>query len=144
MAARNRLTGSTLSLIIDGNEYKQDVSEYEYSEDEKDSGTLTFADAAAGAIASGKLKVTMIQSLDTDSLHQVMMEHPGKRAVPFTLAPLGNSSPSPTQPHFTGTVDFPRTRPSLGLAAGDDDATTEVELKVTGWKKITSPGSRSL
>lgn len=138
MAARTRLTGSTLSLKINNKEYNADIAEYEYSEEDKDSGTLTFADAAGGATGTGKLKVVFVQSLDADSLHQQIMDSPGQRDVKFILAPYGNAAASATQPHFTGTLDFPRLRPSLGIKAGDADNTSEVEFKVTEWKKVTA------
>lgn len=136
--ARTRLTGSQLSLELDNAEYNLDISEYEYSEEDKDSGTITFADAAGGSTSSGKLKCVFIQSLDSDSLHQVLMDNPGKTEVPFTLAPFGNDTPTTSQPHFTGTLNFPRLRPSLGIKAGEADATSEVEFKVTSWKKVTA------
>ncbi|WP_455952504.1 hypothetical protein [Arcanobacterium haemolyticum] len=137
MAARNRLSGSTLSLKINEQEYNADIAEYKYSEEDKDSGTLTFADAAGGATGTGKLTVELIQSLDSDSLHQQVMDNPGKKDVSFVLAPFGNSKASVTQPHFTGKLSFPRLRPELGIKAGESDATTSVEFKVSEWKKVT-------
>lgn len=135
-ATRTRLNGSTLSLEVDGKEYNTDVSEWELSEEEKDGGTVTFADAANGTTGQLKLSVTAIQSLDVDSLHQVVMDNPGKRNVAFKLAPAGADKASP---YFEGKLDFPKMRPNMGLAAGDNDATTEMEFNVTEWAK--KPGT---
>ncbi|MDY5127463.1 MULTISPECIES: hypothetical protein [unclassified Actinotignum] len=137
--AATRLSGSALYLTVEGVDYASEISSWEYSEDEKESGTVTFGDSTS---AAGKLKVVFVQSIESASLHQVIMDHPGKRNVAFVLAPAGNKTPSAEQPHWTGKVAFPKTRPTMGLAAGDVDATSEVEFTVTDWAKVTTPGTR--
>ncbi|MCI7688944.1 hypothetical protein [Trueperella pyogenes] len=133
-----RISGKTLSLKVDGTEYAAEIAEYELSDNEKDGGTVTFKAAEDGSGVAQTLKVTFVQSLDASSLHQAIYDHPGKTGVPFLIAPFGNAEASPSQPHITGTCDFPRLRPKLGLKAGDIDATAEVELAVSSSKKITS------
>ena len=138
MVARKRITGSTLSLKIGDVEYNADVSEYNISEDDKDSGTLTFADAAGGKSGALKLSVTFVQSLDAQSLHQQLMDNPGRADVSFVLAPYGNAKASAEAPHFTGKIRFPRNRPDLGIKAGDEDNTSEAEFSISEWKKVTA------
>lgn len=136
--AVKRLSGKTLSITVDAKEYSAEVSEYKYKEEKKDAGTITFADAQAGNTGQGILEITIVQSLDAASFHQVLMDNPDKRDVPFRLAPGGNAEPSAALPHFVGTLDFPKFRPELGIKAGDDDSTVEVEFKVKAWEKKTT------
>lgn len=140
-STRNRLNGYGLSLIIDGQEYNMDTNSWEITEEEKDAGTLTFADAAAGSTGQVMLNTTVVQSLDADSLHQIVSDNVGKRNVPFTLAPAANSEPSPSEPHFTGMLNFPKLRPSFGIEAGEEDATTEIAFTCTEFKKLTGSAS---
>ena len=137
--ASTRLTGKTLKLELDNIDYYGEISEYEFYQDEKNSNTVTFGDAMSGKSGQDKLKIKFTQSVASASLHQLIMDNPGKENVAFTLAPCGNETPSADAPHFVGIATFPALRPSLGLAAGDEDGTAEAELIVTQYeKKITA------
>ncbi|MDD7465985.1 MAG: hypothetical protein PUK59_07135 [Actinomycetaceae bacterium] len=135
MAAISRLNGAALSLTIDGEEHMAEVSSWELSEEEKDQGTVTFGDASA---AQPKLKVTIIQSLAADSLCQKVYDSPGKRNVPFKLAPTGDTTPTRDNPVFDGTLHFPNLRPTLGMEAKAEDGTTDLEFILATIDKKTS------
>lgn len=109
-------------------------------------GVITFCDAAASA--GGQvwvLNIEAVQSTDvtaaatgtvgnpgyvpaqTDSLHTVVWNAAattGGMDIPFVFAPYGNATPTPAQPHFTGTVHVEQGAfPSIGGSAGDNSFT---------------------
>lgn len=131
-----RLNGLSLSLTIDSKEHMSDIASYTITDEERDEGTRTFGDGAAGG--QPKLTVETIQSLAAESLHQIVWDHPGRTDVPFKLAPAGNKAATAEEPHFTGTLDFPTLRPELGMEAGARDATTSIEFTIQTIEKVTA------
>ena len=67
-----------------------------------------------------------------------VFDNPAKDNVPFVLAPHGNDTPTVDEPHWVGTLAFPKLRPSLGIKAGDDDATTELKFTIRTREKKTA------
>lgn len=136
-----RLTGHSLSISLDSKEYSAEVASYELYDDEKDSGTVTFGDPGGGV--QPMLKVSLIQSLSAQSLHQTIYDNPGKRDVPFVLAPSGNTTPSADNPIFKGSLHFPLLRPTISSEAQAEDSTVEIEFTIASVTKVTAPGEES-
>lgn len=130
-----RLNGYALSLKLDGTEYMAEISEWKKTDSEKDSGTVTF-DNKGGV--NETISVTIIQSLDAAALMMQVYNNPGKRDVPFTLAPAGNEDATQNQPHITGKLNFPKLRPEMGQKAGEKDGTTEISFEVIESSLVTS------
>ena len=130
----SRLSGAALPLTIDGSEYKAEITSWELSEEEKDSKIVTFGDASA---AQAKLKVGFVQSLAAESLHQKVYDNPGKRDVPFKLAPSGNTTPAANNPVFEGTLHFPKLRPTISMEAKSDGGTADIEFTIAAMTKNT-------
>lgn len=136
-ASFKNLTGAALSLTVDGQEYNGQISSYQLFEEEKDKGLVTFT-AQSGAQA--KLKVALVQSLESKSLHQILFDNPGRKNVSFILAPSGDTTPAPDNPIFEGTLHFPLLRPQIGMEAKSEGETVEVEFIIADYKKKTSAG----
>lgn len=124
-AASRRIKGRALYLTIDGTDLAMDVKEAVLNFEDRDTGDITFAEAAEGGDI-GKLTVTGIQSTDTASLWRTIWTKRGQ-VVPFALAPHGNATPTATEPHITGTVTI-GPRPSIGGAA-DPRATYDFSVE---------------
>lgn len=134
-----RLKGDRLVFTVGTTDYAADVTNAVISWDDADSGTVTFADAAAGGAFQATLKATAIQSTDPSSFWSYCWDNVGK-VIAFKLAPWANTAPSTSQPHFTGTVKIGK-RPDLGGDAqiDGDDYTFDLEWKVQGdVTKVTS------
>ncbi|MCI7551647.1 MAG: hypothetical protein PUK40_02130 [Actinomycetaceae bacterium] len=134
--AFNRLTGHSLIIKLDGKEYAAEVASYELYDDEKDAGTVTFGDPGGGV--QPMLKVSFVQSLSAQSLHQTVFDNPGKRDVPFVLAPSGNETPGADNPIFTGLLNFPVLRPTISSEAQAEDSTADIEFTISTLEKKTS------
>lgn len=100
--------------------------------EEADSDTTTFADAAAeGGARQYFLSLTAVQSTDTASFWRYVWEHSGEK-VPFVYAPHGNETPSESKPHFVGTCTI-GPRPAIGGEAGATSTYTfETRFDVEG------------
>lgn len=124
-----RLTGTKLSIKIDGTEYKGDVTEYKFTNDDKDSDVTTFEDMEGGNAAQHYLELGFVQSTDSASLFMKLWENEGKECE-YTLAPHGNDTPTKEQPHITGKLIIPRA-PEMGGAAGKTPYTSSVKCDLT-------------
>lgn len=112
----SRLTGKALTLTISGTDYAPEIMEYELSHEPIEGDGLTFGDLASGEIDKGKLSITAKQSTDPSSLWMLIWQHAGE-TVTVTLSPHGNATPTPSEPHFTGSAVI-GPRPKIGGKAG--------------------------
>lgn len=136
--AIQRLRGSKLVLKIDNVDYAAEISEWKFPKEEtKDAGTKTFGDVMKGSVGKATLEVTIVQSTSAEALLMKVFDNPGKDNVPFVLAPHANDTPTVDEPHWIGTLAFPKLRPAIGIKAGDDDSTTEIEFTIRTREKKT-------
>lgn len=132
-----RMKGSTLSLKIDGEEYRGDLTSWVIKPKDKDASITTFEDVANGTGKAFEIELGFVQSLEANSMFQKFWENAGTE-VPYVLAPAGNADPTMAQPHFTGklTIPFPE---EFGGEAGTEEwstkATADLDAKPT---KVTS------
>jgi hypothetical protein len=126
------IKGNQLLLTFDGgaNTYAQ-VTKATLDFEEADGDLTTFKSASEGGESQPSLSVTVTQSTDPASLCMQLWDNPGK-TVPFVYAPHGNATPTPAQPHFTGFVQIPVTRPTIGGEAAKNGKgnTSDVKLLV--------------
>ncbi|WP_341740601.1 hypothetical protein [Trueperella pyogenes] len=133
-----RLNGTKLSVKIDKTEYKGDVTEYKFTNDDKDADVTTFEDMEHGNSGQFFLEIGLVQSTDATSLFMKLWENEGKECE-FVLAPHGNEEPSKEQPHVKGKLIIPRA-PELGGAAGKTPYTSTVKCDLTGKPEfVTTP-----
>jgi hypothetical protein len=97
-------------------DYWADTISVELDNEEADSDTVTFEDAASGGGRQFFFNVTAIQSTDPESFRSNVWDHTGQTR-PFTNAPHRNATPTPEQPHFVGQVKV-GPRPKIGGEAG--------------------------
>lgn len=114
-----------LTLEVDGNSATDQVATSKFTSGESDSDFVTFADAAAGGSRQYNLEFTAAQDMVADTLWDLMFTAPGTEVV-ATIAPYGNATPSPTQPHFTATVVVKE--PDGDMIGGDADASTTARM----------------
>lgn len=125
-----RIKGTALALSFGGVDYWADVTAVTLENEEADSPTLTFADAAGNPERKYLIKGSAIQSLQTSSFWRYAWANAGA-AVAFRYAPKGNATASADEPHFLGTVKI-GPRPTVGGEAGSGDFTFDFEWEVEG------------
>ena len=134
-----RMKGSTLSLKIDGTEYRGDLTSWTIKPKDKDASVTTFEDVAAGSAKAFEIELGFVQSLDPESMFQNFWENAGQE-VPYVLAPAGNETPTAAQPHYTGQLTIPYPD-EFGGEAGTEEwetkATADLDGKPT---KVTGAG----
>lgn len=135
MAGSTRLKGNALALKFGSpaTDYWCDATSVVLDNEEADSDTVTFCDAAAGGGRQFFLTINAIQSLQSSSFWRYTWANTGAE-VPFTYAPAGNTTPSADQPHFTGTVKI-GPKPTVGGEAGPS-STYKFE---TRWDVVGDP-----
>lgn len=122
-----RIKGKALVFKLATIDYAADVTDIVLEAEEADADVTTFADAAAGGATDWFFRGTAIQSTDTAALWNYLWNSSGTTAVAYVYAPNGNTTPSTTKPHYTGTVSLGR-KPSIGGAA-DETWTFDFEIK---------------
>ncbi|WP_395691795.1 hypothetical protein [Nocardioides sp.] len=110
-----------LVLTIGGTDYTAQVSNCEITSQAAESDVTTFAEAAAGGAREYRLKFTGLQDLTTGTIWDKVWSAAGS-SVAALVKPYGNSTASPTQPHYSGNVTI--TEPDGTLIGGDADAST--------------------
>lgn len=123
-----RITGKTVSLEVAATEWKGEVRAWELTSAPKDNPT--FADVEDG-VADWQLKLTIEVDTGASSAWTYLTTNAGLAGVAVTLAPHGNATPSPTQPHFTLTATMPQA-PGMGATASwaSTPSTVDVVLDV--------------
>lgn len=135
-----RLTGAKLSLTINDQEYKGDITSWNFANAEADSDVLTFADAEAGELRDWTLTTGIVQSTDPDSLHMHVWDHEGE-SFEYVVAPHGNEVPTAAQPHFVGSGIMPAAPETGGEAGRRNTFTSEVVFELDGKPRKISTGS---
>lgn len=133
-----RIGTRKLTLTIDGTDVTPDVSKAVISSAKTDSDFISFADAAGGAGARAyTLDLTFVQDAVVGSLWDQVWAHVGED-VPFVLRPYGNTVPTPTEPHFTGTATI--AEPDGELLGGEADVSTTAVMTVeVKWPLTAKP-----
>lgn len=110
--------------------YADDLKAIGISSDDKDSGDLTFAEAAGGVGKQWTLGVTGVASWDTTALYKYLWSNAGSEVV-CVWGPYGNATPTATKPHFS--FSFTAVKPDFETEASTEGtgAEFEVELKCT-------------
>lgn len=128
-----RIKGNALAFKLgeDDTNYWMDLTSCELENEEKDSDTVTFYDAAhSGEERRWFFTVEAVQSTDENSFWRWCWDHTDEE-VAFTYAPHGNDEASKDKPHFSGHCKL-KERPSIGGDAGEDEEYTfESELELT-------------
>jgi hypothetical protein len=126
-----------LTLEVDGQSATDEVSVAKVTAGASDSDFLTFADAAAGGARAYNLVMTAVQDMVADTLWDLMWSAPGTEVV-YTIAPYGNATPSPSQPHFTGSAIV--SEPDGDLIGGEADVSTTARMTFDAtWQCTAKP-----
>jgi hypothetical protein len=115
MATSPRLKAQNINFKISSTDYAPDCESIELTLEDGPGDIRTFDEVRTGGIWS--LKLSGLYSQSATSLYQILFANYGTQ-VAFTLAPSGNATASPSQPHWTGTVIF-NDLPPISLQAGD-------------------------
>jgi hypothetical protein len=111
--ARTRIKGDKISIMVGGTEYNLDATSIVFSQSEADQDVVTFADAGAGGSYNWSCAVTALQSTEATSWHTFLWTN-NNTTVAFVFKPWGNTTPSATQPHFTGNLKISGKLPDIG------------------------------
>jgi hypothetical protein len=101
MAASTRIKAQNIVFTIDGDDYECDANLVQLSLDDAPGDVQTFCEVRVGGQWS--LQLDGITSGDATSLYRILWTNFGT-ALPFVIAPNGNTVPSSNEPHYTGTV----------------------------------------
>lgn len=129
------IRGQYLSVTIDGDEYKSDVTAWSLSPAEAEDDDTTFGETGEGGSINWTLGLTMIQDTGANSLHTFLWENQGATAtfvVKTDAAVVSATNPSWT---FDAVVSMPSGSAFLGAEASKTSRTrskTEVEWAVDG------------
>jgi hypothetical protein len=126
-----------LSVTVDGNVSVGETSTAKITSGDADSDFITFADAAAGGARQYNFEFTAAQDMAADTLWTLMWTAPGSE-VDVLIAPYGNVTASPTQPHLAATVVVKE--PDGDLLGGDADVSTSARMTWSGvWPCTAKP-----
>lgn len=126
-----------LKITIGGTEYNAQVSVAKLTTAESDSDFVTFADAAAGGARQYTLEFTAVQDLVTGTLWDQVWTNAGA-TVACILKPYGNTTASPTQPHYSFNAVV--TEPDGDFIGGEaDKSTTAQQVIECAWPLTAKP-----
>lgn len=130
-----RVNPKLISLDVDETDRSNEISKSVITSAPADSDFMTFEEARQGGARDYALNMTIAQDHASDTLWDLIFTGAGTD-VDGVYAPYGNTTPSPTQPHysFTATVKEPD-GDFLGGEATDSNravATVEVSWPLTG------------
>jgi hypothetical protein len=114
-----------LTLEIDATDVTAEVSKSVITSGAADSDFVTFADAAAGGARQYALNIVAAQDTDADTVWDQVWSHAGE-TVTCIVAPYGNATPSPTQPHYSCSAVI--TEPDGDLLGGEADESTTAKM----------------
>jgi hypothetical protein len=117
----------SLTVLLDTVEVAPAVSSVTIDASASDSDFVSFADAAAGGSRQYVLKFTAVQDPVANSLWDKIWVKAGTD-VAVLVRPFGNATATPTQPHFSGTVNI--REPDGTLLGGDADPSTTARFTV--------------
>lgn len=123
-----------LRIGAPGTDHAADLISWRIENEEADADTVTFEDAEKGGDRQHFLRGAAIQSTQTAAFWRYVWENSGETAVPYTVAPHGNATPTADQPHFVGTLTI-GPKPTIGGEA-DTSATSafqfDYEFRIDG------------
>lgn len=125
-----RLKGNKLTIKYGATDYTAHLTSLRIEEQESDGGLVTFGDAAAGGSTESVMTGSAVQDFASASFWSVVWDSSGDELA-FVMAPYGNTVPSATEPHFTGTVRI-GLKPAIGGDAGEDEFEFDFEWKCVG------------
>jgi hypothetical protein len=111
-----RIKGTKLTLTMGSTEISIDATSAVLDNVAGSADVTTFADALAGGTWDWSIAISGVQSTEVASFWRFLWANSGQ-IVPYVLRPHGNATPTPSEPHFTGTVKIDK-KPPIGGAAG--------------------------
>ncbi|MDP9795220.1 hypothetical protein J2S43_003732 [Catenuloplanes nepalensis] len=126
-----------LTMTLDGVDVTPQVSRAVVTSEETDRDFISFADAAAGGGRDYNLELTYVQDLADGSVWDLVWSHAGEE-VDVVVRPFGNLTPTPTQPHFIGTVVISEGDTDLIGGEADASATARFTSEAT-WAFVAKP-----
>lgn len=132
MAGSTRIKGNKLKLAFGtpAVDYWADATAVTLENEEGETDTTTFADAAEGGARQFFLNISSIQSTQATSFWRNCWDNSGAE-IPFTYAPHGNAVATEDEPHFVGTCIM-GPKPTIGGEAGTGVYTFETRFDVVG------------
>lgn len=110
-----------LKITVGGTDYTAQCSIAKFTTTESDSDFVTFADAAAGGARQYNLEFTAVQDAVTGTLWDKVFSALGT-TVACILKPYGNTTATPTEPHFSANCVV--TEPDGDFIGGEADKST--------------------
>lgn len=127
----------SLTLKIASTDVTVQVSNCRITSGAADSDFTSFADAAAGGSRIYKLAGTATQDVATGSLWDHIWNHAGE-TVAVVVNPAGGTTPSATQPSFTGNVVI--TEPDGDILGGEANSSTTAKFTIDfEWEFTAKP-----
>ena len=135
------IVGSTKTVFyLDSNDFTAEVGTVKLVPGESDSDFTTFAEAAAGGARKYTMNIKLGQDTQDTSLWYYIWNELGAENS-FEWWPYGepgDSTPTSTQPKFTGTVVI--TEPDGDFLGGDADKKTTIRRSVeVNWECTAKP-----
>lgn len=112
-----KYNGKDLSLTIDGQEFNAAGTAVVLDNEEADQEAVTFAELGAGDARTWFFQLTALGEYGAGSFWDTLWENSGAD-VPYVFKPYGNTTPTASQPHFTGDVTID-SKPPIGGTAGE-------------------------
>jgi len=126
-----------MKLEVDSVDHSDEVNRAFVNSAEADSDFLSFAAAAAGGARDYTLELTIAQDPATGTLWSEIFDNVGDE-VPYSIAPFGNATPTPEQPHFEGNAIISEPDGAL-IGAESTTSTTAVATVEVSWKCTGRP-----
>lgn len=117
-----------LTLTIGAVDYTAQISDCRLTSGESDSDFVTFFDAAQGGARDYKLAFKAVQDPATGTLWDKVWTVPGTTVACIIKPAGGATTPSPTQPHFTGNVII--SEPDGDLLGGEADPSPSARFTI--------------
>lgn len=114
----NKYNGKNLSLMFDGTEeFSAEGTSVTLDNEEAEGDTVTFEELGAGSARTWFFTVNAIADYGTDSFWTLLWDNSGQD-IAYLFKPYGNTTASPTEPHFSGTCTV-LAKPPIGGTAGE-------------------------
>lgn len=115
MATSTRIKATNIKFLIGSTEYACDLNAVSLTLNDAPGDVRTFCEVTTGS--EWKAQLDGVASGDATSLYQILFANFGTE-VAFTVAPQGNTTPTTSAPHWTGTLIFDQL-PPVDLASGE-------------------------
>lgn len=107
--------------------FSDDIKRVALTSDDKDDSDITFYEASLGLAKDYTLELTAVLSFATASFYRYLWTNAGTDVL-VTYGPLGNATPSTSQPHFQFTVTLARADFEIEASLGAAGAEFDIEL----------------